>query len=196
MGWTRRKLATGLIGLCLSASGCSLAQCRSRTLVMEPSQCPTHPEDCQTAVVMGEVIISSDGERPPEPMPFESPSPAPVEPKTPGDQLLPVPKLQPQPTTGMLWFDTTGDVKDPPRPATSVPPAVTSSFEENTARQAPSYPEAPPAAQRWPSPTDQPLVPPLSPAIPQPDRCATAPVTVWHASKTTTDDSTVPAPSR
>jgi hypothetical protein len=188
MRLTRRKLATGLIGLCLSASGCSLAQSRSRTLVMEPSPCPAHPDDCQVAVAMGEVI-SSDGEGLPEPMPFESPSPAPVEPQTPGDQPLPVPKLQPQPTTGMLWFDATGDVKDPPRPTTSVPPPVTSSFEENTARQAPSYPEATPAAQQWPSPSDQPPVPPPSPAPPQPDRCATAPLTVWHASKMTTEDS-------
>jgi len=186
MRLTRRKLVTGLIGLCLSAPGCSLTQSRSRMLVMEPSPCPAYPDDCQAAVVMGEVI-SSDGEAA-EPMPFESPSPAPVEPQTPGDQPLPVPKLQPQPTTGMLWFDTTGDAKDPPRPATSVPPAVTSLLE-NTARQAPSYPEATPAAQQWPSPTDQPPALPPNPAPPQPDRCATAPLTVWHASKMTTDDS-------
>ncbi len=192
MRLTRWEMAAGLIGLSLSASGCGSVETRPRTLAVEPlySACP---ENCQSAVTQSEVISSDEGPVPDPTLLAVPSSPAQAEPQTPGDRLLPSPRLEPEPTPGMIWFDGTSDASGLPGATTSVPTGGTILFPEDTASQSSTNMEAIRAVQKWPLPADQQVAKPLPSTPAQPDRSTALPATVWHASKTATDDVAVPA---
>jgi hypothetical protein len=151
-----------------------------------------------SAVIKSEVVaLPHDGPAGLAAYPVGASPATPTEQQLPDGDLLPSPTPQTKPTTGVLLFDESRDAGQVQNRSTQMPATGMILFEEKAkVRWQPDNATPDLAPLKWDLPHDEkPTDPPPHPAA-QPELSKTVPVTVWHASKSQTQDVAAPPPSQ